>query len=68
VDPVAVDPPNQALQFAHEAATVGEVDQRIQVRKLVKLLHALLKARYLASKRANLLDQPLTIPDVDDVA
>ena len=37
------------------------------MRELVELLHALLQARDLASKQADLLDQPFTIFDVDDV-
>ena len=55
---VAVDPVDQPLELAHEAAAVGQVDQLILVRELVELLDALLELRDLAAQRADLRDQP----------
>ena len=68
VDSVAVDSRDQPLELAHEAAPIRQVDQRILVRQLVELLHALLQTRDFPSQQADLFDQPITVIDVDDVS
>ena len=62
---VALDPCDQPLELAHETAPVRQVDQRIPMRQLVKLLDALLKPRDLGPQQTDLLDQPFPIIDVD---
>ena len=51
-----------------KSAAIRQIDERILVRQLVELLHALLQARDLASQQADLLDQPFAVFDVNDVA
>ena len=64
VDPVAVDPRDQPLELAHEAAPVRELDQRVLVRQLVELLDPRLKLGNLTAQPADLLDQPLRVRNV----
>jgi len=68
VDSVAVDSSDQALELAHEAAAVRQVDERVEVRQLVELLDSLLQPSDLGPQCTDLLDQPLAIFDVGDAS
>ena len=46
---------------AHEAAAVGQVDERILVRELVELLDACLQLRDLVAQLVDLVDQAVRV-------